>query len=73
MNKATMLRLINPALVFLLLLQPLSGFLLSVSGVEFFERVHIVGGIVLLTVAAIHLWLNWDWVKANLPQPADSK
>jgi nucleoside recognition membrane protein YjiH len=66
MNKNTALKIVNPVLALLLLIQPFSGLLLSVTDWETLEDLHVGGGIALIVFAAIHLMLNWNWVKINL-------
>ncbi|MFH1480084.1 MAG: hypothetical protein ABIG67_02350 [Pseudomonadota bacterium] len=65
MNKNTALKIVNPILAIFILVQPLSGFLSSLTHWEFFEVLHIVGGLGLLVLAAIHLMLNWNWVRIH--------
>jgi hypothetical protein len=65
MNKNAVLKVVNPALAILLLNQPFSAFLSEVTGWDFFESLHVGGGILLVLVATIHLMLNWRWVTTN--------
>ena len=65
MDKNAVLRVVNPALAILLLNQPFSAFLFEVTGWDFFESLHVGGGILLVLVATIHLMLNWRWVTTN--------
>jgi len=37
----------------------------AVTGWDFFEILHVGGGILLLLSAAVHLMLNWRWVITN--------
>jgi len=69
MNKTVMLKVLNPVLAVLLLNQPLTGLLYSTFDLEFFEGLHIGGGVTLLMAAAIHGMLNWSWIRANFLQP----
>ncbi|MBI4775681.1 MAG: DUF4405 domain-containing protein [Deltaproteobacteria bacterium] len=70
MDKQSILRKVNAIMAVVLLLQPLSGFLLAGTDWEFFEGMHVIGGITLLAFAAIHLWLNWGWVRMNFLKKA---
>jgi hypothetical protein len=65
MNKNTALKVVNPILAILILNQPLSGLLLSVTHWEAFEDVHVVGGVFLFVLVVVHLMLNWKWVTSN--------
>jgi hypothetical protein len=73
MDKAATLRIVNPLLGILLLNQPLSIILSTLTGWDVFEGLHIVGGIGLLILAAIHLMLNWGWVRMNFLKTAKKK
>ncbi len=66
MNKSTVLKFINPALALLLINQVLSGPLYAATNSEFLEGLHTAGGVTLAAVSALHLWLNWGWVRATL-------
>lgn len=66
MDKNVVLKVVNPALAILLLNQPFSALLMSVTDWDIFEGLHAGGGILLLLVAAVHLILNWKWVELNL-------
>jgi hypothetical protein len=65
MNKNLILKIINPVLLILLISQAATG--LSRSGIphETFEFLHEGGGIALVTLSALHLILNFGWVKIN--------
>jgi hypothetical protein len=65
MDKNAALRRVNPLLGILLLNQPFSIILGALTGWDAFEVLHIVGGIGLLILAAIHVKLNWAWVRMN--------
>jgi hypothetical protein len=66
MEKNAVLKIVNPMLAILMLNQPLSAFLSEVTGWDLFEGLHILGGVLLLCAAAVHLALNWKWVEMNL-------
>jgi protein-S-isoprenylcysteine O-methyltransferase Ste14 len=65
MNKNSALKVVNPVLAILMLNQPFSGLLYSVTDWDTFESLHIGGGILLVVLAAVHLMLNWKWVSTN--------
>jgi len=64
MDKNRALKILNPVLAALLVLQAASGFLYAALDLDFFEGLHIVNGLLLLGAAGLHLALNWSWVKA---------
>jgi len=65
MSKASALGIVNPILGLLLASQAATGFSHEVLPREFFEAVHVGGGITLVIVAMIHMILNWGWIKAR--------
>lgn len=65
MTKNTALKIINPILALLIVTQLLSGMFNEYLPYEVFKVVHEWGGYLLATLIAIHLILNWNWVKAN--------
>jgi hypothetical protein len=69
-NKNTALKVVNPILALLILNQPFSGLLLAVTDWEFFEGLHVVGGVLLLVFAVVHVMLNWKWVTSNFRKKA---
>jgi thiosulfate reductase cytochrome b subunit len=70
MNKNSALKVVYPILGILILNQPCSGLLLSVTDWEFFEDLHVVGGVLLLVFVVVHLMLNWKWVTSNFSKKA---
>jgi hypothetical protein len=73
MDKNKALKVVNPVLALLILNQPFSGFLYSLTDWDAFETIHIGGGILLLLFAGIHLMLNWKWVRFNFLDNAKTK
>jgi len=65
MNKTKALKILNPVLAVLILNQPLSIYLHESTHHEAFEFLHVGGGVLLVLSAALHLILNWSWVKVN--------
>jgi hypothetical protein len=63
-KKTRTLKIINPVMLLLVFYQGITGFLRN-SMYEHFRTVHPVAGAVLITLALVHLALNWPWVKAN--------
>ncbi|MCU0596567.1 MAG: hypothetical protein MUC98_14050 [Desulfobacterota bacterium] len=69
MDKNAALKVVNPALAILMLNQPFSAFLSEVTGWDVFEGLHVLGGVLLVCAAAVHIALNWKWVELNLLKP----
>lgn len=65
MKRNTILKIINPLLAVLVLSQILTGMLGDNLPHEAFELLHEGGGYALAVVAALHLALNWNWVKST--------
>ena len=63
--KFTILKIINPILALLLLNQVLTAIFHDAISHEAFEILHQGGGVAFAATAALHLILNWNWVKAN--------
>ncbi|OGW75361.1 MAG: hypothetical protein A2Z72_06990 [Omnitrophica bacterium RBG_13_46_9] len=66
MNKNNMLKIINPLLFASFVIQAVSGVMLLL-GKGGFDELHEYNGVLLIVLAAIHLALNWGWVKSVLP------
>lgn len=69
MDKNAVLKIVNPILAILILNQPFSAFLSEVTGWGLFEGLHVLGGVLLLCAAAVHVALNWKWIELNLLKP----
>lgn len=69
MNKARWLLVVNAFLLLSIIMQALTGLMLFLNMFtyreELISRVHAYNGFVLAGLIAIHLALNWNWVKAN--------
>ena len=65
MKKAELLKIVNIALFIFFLNQGISGFLHSKLPHEVFEILHEKGALVLMLLTAIHLYLNWSWIKST--------
>jgi hypothetical protein len=66
MDKNSVLKVVNPALAILMLNQPFSALLSVLTDWDFFEGLHIGGGVLLVLVAAVHFMLNWRWGVTNI-------
>lgn len=65
MNRVRALKVVNVLLLVLLLGQALSGFGRQALSYEAFEILHEGGGIALVVCSAVHLLLNWNWIRAS--------
>lgn len=65
MKRNSVLKIVNPILGLLLLNQVAVGLLHDILSHKTFEVLHQGGGIVLTVVAAVHVVLNWNWIKVN--------
>ena len=65
MKRNTILRILNPILGILALNQILTGVFRGALSREAFEIVHEEGGFVFAGAALLHVFLNWNWVKAS--------
>ena len=66
MQRNTALKTLNPVLGLLLLVQVGSGLLRGFLSRDAFGFLHFWGGMALMAVAAAHVVLNWNWVRANI-------
>ena len=65
MKKTIALKIVNPLIALLLVSQVCTALFRGILGHEAFEEIHEIGGILLSLGAALHLILNWNWVKAT--------
>ena len=65
MKRNTVLKIMNPILGLLLLNQVLTAIFHAGLSHEAFEILHEGGGYVLAVGIALHLFLNWNWVKTS--------
>jgi hypothetical protein len=65
MGRNTALKILNPVLGLLLVSQVTTGLSGEALPHEVFEVLHEGGGILLAIVAATHVVLNWNWIRAN--------
>lgn len=65
--KIKLLKIINPilALLFLIMLATLIMFKLSVGG-SFAYEAHETCGLLFFILGLVHIYLNWNWIKANI-------
>lgn len=67
MKKAQWLLWVNILLAITFVVQLLTVLLRDVISFGMFSTVHIWCGRALLTLAVVHLILNWNWIKVNIP------
>ena len=65
MNRNAVLKIVNPILGLLFLNQVAVGVLHDMLPYTAFKVLHQGGGIVLTVATAVHVALNWNWVKVN--------
>ncbi|MDH4203871.1 MAG: hypothetical protein OEV87_13400 [Phycisphaerae bacterium] len=58
-------KIVNTALLLLLINQVVTGMLGMKLSTTFFEWGHRRAAWLLITAAAVHLAMNWNWIKAN--------
>jgi hypothetical protein len=70
MDKAKMLKVLNPILFLCILIQGLSVLIKSVTGynnyTDILINVHTYNGYVFFGLLLFHLYLNWTWIKTNI-------
>ena len=65
MKKNTALKILNPILMLLLVNQAVTAIFSVKLPHEIFTILHKGGGTILITLAVLHLILNFNWVKAS--------
>jgi len=65
MTKTLALRIINPLLALSVTTQAITGLLMDLHS-EILTETHEANAYVLISLAVVHLTLNWSWVKNNL-------
>ena len=69
MNKLGILKIVNAALLVSFIAQALTSITIF-SGIDIPQmrmilKIHIYNGLGMITLAFIHLVLNWGWIRAN--------
>jgi len=69
MNKVMALRIVNTALFFSFVTQAITGviiaFRIKTPNTPLVFEIHAHNGILMVIIAAMHITLNWGWIKAN--------
>ncbi|MDD5672915.1 MAG: hypothetical protein PHC61_02020 [Chitinivibrionales bacterium] len=70
MNKAKLLKVVNPVVSVLFILQVLTIlallFLGGVLDADNFIAIHKGIGLTLVIFSGVHIYLNWSWIKTNM-------
>ncbi|MCX5716266.1 MAG: DUF4405 domain-containing protein [Candidatus Omnitrophica bacterium] len=68
MNKAKLMKVVNPLLLLSAIIQMLTGvflfFNLFAKQLSFMSSLHEYNGIIFTALVLIHIWLNWRWFSA---------
>lgn len=67
--KPKALKVLNPLIAILFLIQGASGLFSKVIGYQLFSIVHRPCGVLLIVGVIFHVYLNWSWVKASFFRP----
>jgi thiosulfate reductase cytochrome b subunit len=65
MRKNKLLKIVNPIMFILIVLQIVTAILMEVTGDSTFREIHEINGFLLVIFIIVHLSLNWSWIKAN--------
>ena len=65
MQRNSILKVVNPILGILVLNQIVTGLLRGVLPRRVFVFMHEWGGLFVAAAVALHVYLNWNWVRAN--------
>jgi inner membrane protein involved in colicin E2 resistance len=65
MKRTSLLKIVNPILGVLLVNQIVTGLLHEFLSHEAYEILHGGSGLLFAVAAALHVIMNWNWVKAN--------
>lgn len=65
MKRSTALKILNPILLVLFVSQAMTGLFHTKISYKAFEFFHEGGGKILIALIAVHIILNFNWVKAN--------
>lgn len=74
--KGKLLKVVNPILFILIVIQIISGlgqYYARQDVFIFLRRIHLPNGILFVIFFIIHLYLNWGWIKINFFKPRSKK
>jgi cytochrome b subunit of formate dehydrogenase len=70
MNKFKVLRIVNPLLILVFLIQAVTGiiftFVSNIPYVQLLAAIHKYNGVLMVVLVIIHVSMNWGWIKANI-------
>ena len=68
LNKQTALKIVNPLFGLAFLIQLSTGFAMKYDGshYELWSNIHCLCAWAVIAIFALHIWLNWNWIKANM-------
>ena len=66
MKRAFLLKVVNVLLFLSILWQAGTGFGHRYIPYHIYVKFHFTGGILLVILVLIHVWLNWSWIKNTL-------
>jgi hypothetical protein len=66
LNKASLLKILNPLLILSALVQITTIIIKAFKDIDLVQSIHEVNGWVLMSLVVLHLILNWSWVRSVL-------
>jgi hypothetical protein len=66
LNKASLLKMLNPLLILSALVQLASIIIKAIHYMDWVQNIHEVNGWILMSLVVLHLILNWSWVRSML-------
>lgn len=69
MNKAKLLKIVNPIIFLLFIIQVITSLILffgfKIPDIKDVVEIHEYNGLILIVMIIIHVFLNWDWIKVT--------
>lgn len=65
MNRNDWLKKLNPILFLAFAVQAATGVAYFLISGEVLEEIHLFGGFLMIIIAAVHITLNWAWIKTT--------
>jgi len=73
MNRNDWLKRLNPILFLVFVIQAVTGVAYFLVSGEVLEEIHLFGGFLMIVIAAIHVFLNWTWIRSTYFKKKDTK